>query len=151
MNNNSISTEKIPALDLEALKVDVHLLNNPKGKLIGLATVEYHGFYMDNFKVFNGENGIFLGEPTIRDAKSNGFIKTIRVKGDELREALNQKALEGYNAAVEKLIARADEAKNMEVKQSVQKQMADGAKQAADYNTTRSTPIKGSKTKSMEV
>lgn len=151
MNNDNISTEKTPALDLESLKVDVRLLNNPQGKLIGLATVEYHGFYMDNFKVFNGENGLFLGEPTMRDARSNGFVKTIRVKGDELRDALNQKALVGYNAAVEKLISRAAEVKNMEVKPSMQKQMADGAKQAADYNATRPARVKSSKTKTMEV
>ena len=123
--------------DLSQINVDVRLLNNPQGKLIGLASVEYHGFKMDNFKVFNGENGLFLGEPTIKDGKSNNFIKTIRVSGDELRDALNQKALEGYNRAVEKLQARAAEIISMEVKPSIKRQSAESAEQAAQYNASR--------------
>lgn len=134
--------QKAPVFDSEALQVDVRLLNVPQGKLIGLATVEYHGFRMDNFKVFNGENGLFLGEPTIRDPRSNGFVKTIHVKGEELRETLNQKALEGYNAAVEKLVARANEARSMEVKPSVREQLAEGARRAARENAARPVPMK---------
>lgn len=136
---------KAPAIDLEALQVNVRLLGTPQGKLIGLATVSYHGFEMDNFKVFNGENGLFLGEPTVRDGRSNNFVKTIRVRGEELRDALNKKALEGYNAAVENLIARATAAKSMEVKPSVREQLADGAKQAAKENATRPAPVRTAK------
>ena len=117
--------QKAPVFDPEALQVDVRLLGTPQGKLIGLATVEYHGFRMDNFKVFNGENGLFLGEPTIRDTRSNGYVKTIHVRGEELRNALNQKALEGYNAAVEKLVARAE-----------------GARRAARENAARPATVK---------
>ena len=139
--------QKAPVFDSEALQVDVRLLNVPQGKLIGLATVEYHGFRMDNFKVFNGENGLFLGEPTIRDPRSNGFVKTIHVKGEELREALNQKALEGYNAAVEKLVARANEARSMEVKPSVREQLAEGVRRAAKENAARPVPARADKAK----
>ena len=134
--------QKAPTMDLDALNVDVRLLGTPQGKLIGLATVVYHGFYMDNFKVFNGENGLFLGEPTVRDPRSNGFVKTIHVRGEELRAALNQKALEGYNAAVEKLVARAAAAKGMEVKPSVKEQLAEGTRQTARKNAARPAPIK---------
>lgn len=137
-------------LDAEALKVDVRLLGEPQGKLIGLATVEYHGFLMDNFKVFNGENGLFLGEPTIRNGRSNSFVKTIHIKGDELRQALNQKTLEGYNAAVEKLIARAAAAKDMEIKPSVKEQLAEGKEQAAQENAARPTKVQN-KTKNIEL
>lgn len=134
--------QKAPVFDPGALQVDVRLLGTPQGKLIGLATVEYHGFRMDNFKVFNGENGLFLGEPTIRDTRSNGYVKTIHVRGDELRNALNQKALEGYNAAVEKLVARAAEARSMEVKPSVKEQLAEGARRAARENAARPATVK---------
>jgi len=72
--------------NLSQINVDVRLLTQPQGKMIGLATVEYHGFKMDGFKVFNGEKGLFLGEPTVRDGRTNNFVKTIRVTGDELRE-----------------------------------------------------------------
>lgn len=139
--------QKAPVFDSEALQVDVRLLNVPQGKLIGLATVEYHGFRMDNFKVFNGENGLFLGEPTIRDPRSNGFVKTIHVRGEELREALNQKVLEGYNAAVEKLVARAAEARSMEIKPSVKEQLAEGARRAARENIVRPVPARADKVK----
>ena len=134
--------QKAPVFDPEALQVDVRLLGTPQGKLIGLATVEYHGFRMRNFKVFNGENGLFLGEPTIRDTRSNGYVKTIHVRGEELRNALNQKALEGYNAAVEKLVARAAEARSMEVKPSVKEQLAEGARRAARENAARPATVK---------
>lgn len=140
--------QKASVFDPEALQVDVRLLGTPQGKLIGLATVEYHGFRMDNFKVFNGENGLFLGEPTIRDTRSNGYVKTIHVRGEELRNALNQKALEGYNAAVEKLVARAAEARSMEVKPSVKEQLAEGARQAARENAARPVPVKTDRGKS---
>ncbi len=139
--------QNTPVIDLEALKVDVRLLNEPQGKLIGLATVSYHGFEMENFKVFNGENGLFLGEPTVRDGRSNNFVKTIRVRGDELRDALNQKTMEGYNAAVETLIARATAAKSMEVKPSVREQLAKGKQQAAKENAVRPAPVRTAKTK----
>ena len=134
--------QKAPVFDPEALQVDVRLLGTPQGKLIGLATVDYHGLRMYNFKVFNGENGLFLGEPTIRDTRSNGYVKTIHVRGEELRNALNQKALEGYNAAVEKLVARAAEARSMEVKPSVKEQLAEGARRAARENAARPATVK---------
>ena len=124
-------------VDVSQIEVNVRLLNQPQGKMIGLANVQYHGFNMDNFKVFNGENGLFLGEPTVRDGKSNNFVKSIRVQGSELREALNQKAFEGYKVAVEKLNARVAEAKSMEVKPSMKDQYANGARQAAEYNAGR--------------
>jgi len=133
--------------DLSEINVDVRLLNQPQGKMIGLATVEYHGFKMDNFKVFNGENGLFLGEPTVRDPKSNTFVKSIRTTGEELRETLNQKAFEGYNAAVEKLNARAAEAKNMTVKPSMKEQYANGARQAAEHNAALPPPDRSGKAK----
>ena len=139
---------KIP--NISEINVDVRLLNNPQGKLIGLASVEYQGFKMDNFKVFNGENGLFLGEPTVKNPKSNTFDKTIRVSGDELRQALNQKAFEGYNVAVEKLNARAVEAKKMEVRPSMKERYAEGAKQAAEYNNARPAPAKDVKSKGAE-
>jgi DNA-binding cell septation regulator SpoVG len=143
-------------VDLSQIDVTVRLLNQPQGKMIGLATVEYHGFRMENFKVFNGENGLFLGEPTARDGRTNNFVKTIRISGAELRDALNQKAFEGYNVAVEKLNARAAEAKNMAVKPSeirppsYKEQFDKAAKEAAKHNAARPDPAKGDKKKAVE-
>ena len=138
---------KTPVIDLEALTVDVRLLGTPQGKMVGLATVKYHGFEMDNFKVFNGENGLFLGEPTVWNDRSRSYVKTVHARGQELRDALNKKALEGYNAAVEKLVARATAAKSIEVKPSVREQIADVAKQAAKENAVRPAPVRTDKSK----
>ncbi len=35
----------------------------PQGKLIGFASVNYGGVVIDDFKVVDGKNGIFLGAP----------------------------------------------------------------------------------------
>ena len=35
----------------------------PQGKLIGFASVNIGGIVIDDFKVVNGKNGIFLGNP----------------------------------------------------------------------------------------
>jgi len=147
-NTGAAAAKTVP--DFSDIAVNVRLLNEPQGKHIAMASVQYHGFNMDNFKVFNGENGLFLGEPTVRDGKSNSFVKTIRVSGDELKEVLNQKALEGYNAAVDKLIARAADAKNMEVRPSMQKQMADASIEANRHNADRPAPASG-KNKQAEI
>ena len=128
--------------DLSQINVDVRLLTQPQGKMIGLASVEYHGFRMDGFKVFNGEKGLFLGEPTVRDGRTNNFVKTIRVTGDELRDALNRKAYEGYTVAVEKLNARVATAQNMEVKPRIKDELAEGKKWAAEQNG-QSSPQRG--------
>ena len=128
--------------DLSQINVDVRLLTQPQGKMIGLASVEYHGFKMDGFKVFNGEKGLFLGEPTIRDGRTNNFVKTIRISGEELRGALNQKAYEGYMVAVEKLNARVATAQNMTVKPRIKDELAEGKKWAAEQNG-KSSPQHG--------
>lgn len=39
----------------------------PQGKLIGFASVNYGGVVIDDFKVVDGKNGIFLGAPSKPD------------------------------------------------------------------------------------
>ena len=36
----------------------------PQGKLIGFASVHFGGVVIDDFKVVDGKNGIFLGAPS---------------------------------------------------------------------------------------
>ena len=57
--------------NLEAAEVPIEVSVRPiepQGKLIGFASVNIGGIVIDDFKVVNGKNGIFLGEP--RDRKS---------------------------------------------------------------------------------
>ena len=54
---------------------------------------------------------------------------------------------DSYNAAVEKLVARAAAAKDMEVKPSVKEQLAEGDRQAARENAARPVPVKADRGK----
>ncbi len=81
----------------------------PQGKLIGFASVNIGGIVIDDFKVVNGKNGIFLGEPSKPDPTTRtGYRSTARVTNRALQERLSAAAADGYNMAVEKLIARAE-------------------------------------------
>ena len=112
----------------------------PQGKLIGFASVNYGGVVIDDFKVVDGKNGIFLGAPSKPDPTSRtGYRSTARVTNRALQERLSAAAADGYNAAVEKLIARAEALRPKPIRE----QMANAAKEAAKENATRPAPVKG--------
>ena len=112
----------------------------PQGKLIGFASVNIGGIVIDDFKVVNGKNGIFLGEPSKPDPTTRtGYRSTARVTNRALQERLSAAAADGYNAAVEKLIARAEALRPKPIRE----QMANAAKEAAKENAARPAPAKG--------
>ena len=81
----------------------------PQGKLIGFASVNYGGVVIDDFKVVDGKNGIFLGAPSKPDPTSRtGYRSTVRVNDRATQERLNAAGAQAYHSAVEKLIARAE-------------------------------------------
>ena len=98
--------------NLEAAEVPIEVSVRPiepQGKLIGFASVNIGGIVIDDFKVVNGKNGIFLGEPSKPDPTTRtGYRSTARVTNRALQERLSAAAADGYNAAVERLIARAE-------------------------------------------
>ena len=52
----------------------------PQGKLIGFASVNFGGVVIDDFKVVDGKNGIFLGAPSKPDpASRTGYRATVRI------------------------------------------------------------------------
>ena len=62
----------------------------PQGKLIGFASVNYGGVVIDDFKVVDGKNGIFLGAPSKPDPTSRtGYRSTARVMDRHLQERLD--------------------------------------------------------------
>ena len=129
----------------EATQVEVNVRAiEPRGKLIGLSEVKIGGLRVDDFKVFNGDDGLFLGPPSVKDPSvRGGFRRTARADGD-LQAVLDSKALEGYNAAVEKLVARAAAAQLMEVKpRPIKEQMEKAAQAAEKGNAERKAPAKG--------
>ena len=51
----------------------------PQGKLIGFASVNFGGVVVDDFKVVNGQNGVFLGAPSKPDPTSrSGYPSALR-------------------------------------------------------------------------
>ena len=112
----------------------------PQGKLIGFASVNYGSVVIDDFKVVDGKNGIFLGAPSKPDPTSRtGYRSTARVMDRHLQERLDAAAAQGYTQAVEKLIARAEALRPAPIKE----QMAKAAKEAGKENAARPTPAKG--------
>ena len=98
---------------------------SPKGKLIGFASVNYGGVVIDDFKVVDGKNGIFLGAPSKPDPTSRtGYRSTVRVNDRATQERLNAAGAQAYHSAVEKLIARAEAVRPTPIKE----QMAQAAR-----------------------
>ena len=103
----------------------------PQGKLIGFASVNFGGVVIDDFKVVDGKNGIFLGAPSKPDpASRTGYRATVRIPDRATQERINAAGVEAYHAAVEQLVARAQAVRPAPIKE----QMAEAAKQAGKEN-----------------
>ena len=105
----------------------------PQGKIIGFASVNFGGVVVDDFKVVNGKNGVFLGAPSKPDPGSRyGYRTTARVTDRGLQERLDSAAYGAYNAAVEKLVRPAP----------IKEQMEKAAQAATKENAARPEPGK---------
>ena len=112
----------------------------PQGKLLGFASVNFGGVVVDDFKVVDGKNGLFLGAPSKPDPTSRtGYRATARVTDRALQAQLDKAAAQCYSLAVEKLIARAEAVRPAPIRE----QMANAAKQAEKENAVRPAPAKG--------
>ena len=112
----------------------------PQGKLIGFASVNFGGVVVDDFKVVNGQNGVFLGAPSKPDPTSrSGYRATVRINDRATQERLNAAGVQAYNMAVEKLLARAEAVRPGPIRE----QMDKAGKEAAQKNAARSAPAKG--------
>ena len=95
---------------------------------------------VDDFKVVNGQNGVFLGAPSKPDPTSrSGYRSTVRITDRATQERLNAAGVEAYNVAVEKLLARAEAVRPAPIRE----QMDKAAKEAARENAARPAPTKG--------
>ena len=111
----------------------------PQGKLIGFASVNFGGVVIDDFKVVDGKNGIFLGAPSKPDpASRTGYRATVRIPDRATQERINAAGVEAYHAAVEQLVARVQAVRPAPIKE----QMAEAAKQAGKENAARPAPAK---------
>lgn len=160
MSNEKTTTEQAPEQAAPALptKLDISVRPiEPKGNLLGFASLKINdSFVIDDFKVLQSDKGLFVGMPSKPDRNSKtGYRDTARPITKEFRAELTEAVTTAYHEAVEKLQARAatipaaDGGRQPE-KQSIQKQLSNGEKQAARDNATRPTPVKDSKVKNAE-
>lgn len=106
----------------------------PQGKLLGFASVNIGGVVVDDFKVVDGKNGVFLGAPSKADPSTrSGYRSTARVMDRGLQERLDALTVDAYGQAVEKLVARAEAVRPAPIRE----QMAKAAKEAEKHNTAR--------------
>lgn len=117
----------------------------PRGKLIGFATVNFGGMVtVPDFKVFNGEKGLFVANPSSRDESTrSGYRDTARVMGDDMKNRLNVAVRDAYVAEVEKLQARAAAVQLAPEKPRIKDQLEKAGQEAAKGNAARSVPEQG--------
>lgn len=135
------------AVEAAPLKVEVAVRPiEPRGKLIGFANARFGGsLVVEDFKIFDGEKGLFVGMPSKQDPGSrSGYHNTTRITDRALQEKLNEVAADSYSAEVEKLVARAAAVRAMpEKKPPIKEQMEKAAQEAQKGNAERKAPAKG--------
>ena len=76
--------------NLEAAEVPIEVTVRPiekQGKTMGFASVNIGGMVVDDFRVIDGKNGVFLGAPSKPDPTSRtGYRSTARVMDRHLQE-----------------------------------------------------------------
>ena len=112
----------------------------PMGSLRGYASVNIGGIVVDDFKVVDGKNGMFLSPPSKEsNLTRSGYRATTRVTSRALQERLDALTVDAYNAAVEQLVARAEALRPAPIRE----QMAQAAQAADKANASRPVPEKG--------
>ena len=138
-----------PALPIK-LEVTVRPIE-PRGKLIGFASVNFGGVIVDDFRVSDGEKGMFVANSSKADSSSqSGSRSTAGVVDPGLQTQLNVAVRDAYIKEVEKLQARAAAVRPTPEKPRIREQLAEGAGQAAKNNAEQPAPEKGKATKSAE-
>lgn len=117
-----------------------------QGKTLGFAQVTVGGVVIDDFKLVNGKNGVFLAAPSKPNPSGRGFRATVWLQDQGLRERLNDLAVDAYRDAIDQLRSRADAAEaSLEeatadrepAPEPIKKQMEKAAKAAKMHNAQR--------------
>lgn len=131
---------------LENAPVPVEIKVRPTtnlGKTLGFASVNVGGVVIDDFKLVNGKNGVFLAPPSKPNPSGRGFRATVWLEDQDLRGRLNELAMDAYREAINQLRSRADAAEaSLEQAQEgrepapapIREQMARAGKQAQAHN-----------------
>jgi DNA-binding cell septation regulator SpoVG len=128
-----------PPMEMEA---SVRLPIEPQKNLMGFANVTFNGVLtVTDFKVLkDAEGNLFAAMPS--KLVGGKYNPTTWIKGDEAKAQFQETVLTAYQAAVEKLKARAAELTG-EKPAPVKEQMAKAGKQAAEHNAARQGQVKG--------
>ncbi len=112
----------------------------PQGKLIGFASVNIGGVVVDDFKVVDGKNGVFLGAPSKPDPTSrSGYRATVRINDRGTQERLNAAAQAGLQHGGGETAGPGRGG----APRPIREQMDKAGKEAAQKNAARSAPAKG--------
>lgn len=146
-NSQGISIDEAVALRVEKsieaaplpIEVTVRPIE-PQGNLKGFATVNIGGVVIDDFKVMDGKNGMFLAPPS-KEAPGtrSGYRSTARVLDRGLQERLDALTRDAFAQSLEKLIARVEALRPTPIRE----QMAQAAREADKHNAARPAPVKG--------
>ncbi|MFC4598161.1 septation protein SpoVG family protein [Cohnella hongkongensis] len=134
------------------LKLDVTArLIEPKGNLVGFASLKINdSFVIDDFKILQSDKGIFVGMPSKPDKTSKtGYRDTARPITKAFRAELTEAVTAAYRAERERLQSRTAAITSSE-KHSIPKQLAGGAKQAAQEKAARPASAKANRAKNAE-
>ena len=110
----------------------------PQGNLKGFASVKIGAVEIDDFKVMDGKNGMFLSPPS-KEAPGTrrGYRSTTRLDRG-LQERLDALTRDAYAQAVEKLVARVEALRPTPIKE----QLAEAAKGAEQHNASHKAPAR---------
>ena len=133
-----------PAAIQEPMKLDVSVrLIDPVKNLIGFASVKFNDcFVVENFKILQGEKGIYAGMPSQPD-RNGGFRDTAKPVAADFRKQLTGAILDAYTAELDRMQARLNAVRGGQAQRPSIKDQLQAGKQAAE----QTPPAKGPKTK----
>lgn len=120
----------------------------PKGNLLGFASVKIGPVTIDDFKIVENKDGeLFVGAPSKPDKGSKtGYRPTVWIDKDS-KDDFSGKVLGAYHSAVEQAQSKAANLRSAPENEGIEAQMKAAQKQADRDNAARPAPAKKDKTK----
>ena len=88
---------------MEITRVDIYPVNNEKSKLQAFATISLDNeLVIKNFKVFDGNKGLFISFPSEYSEKDDKYYDTVYPLAKETRDYIENCILDAYEDKVGK-------------------------------------------------
>lgn len=101
-------------------------------------------FVVENFKILQGEKGIYAGMPSQPD-RNGGYRDVAKPITKEFRSQLNEAVVEAYTTELDHLQARLAAARGGQERPSIKEQLTAGAKQAEQAQAEKPAKAKASR------